>query len=95
MWKTFIGNFISDIKTGVGHKNLTLSNTKRETDLGMLVVPFDQTFHPLHIDNILHSYFISQVNDLTSQSQLPYIFSECVHKGKSAGLLLRTFFVWL
>ena len=49
MWKTFIGNFISDIKTGVGHKNLTLSNTKRETDLGMLVGPFDKTFHPLHL----------------------------------------------
>ena len=38
------------------HKNisvmstcLTLFNTKRGTDLGTLVVPFDQTFHPLHV----------------------------------------------
>ena len=28
---------------------LTLSNTKQETDLGTLVVPFNQTFHPLHV----------------------------------------------
>ena len=28
---------------------LTLSNTKRGTDLGTLVVPLDQTFHPLHL----------------------------------------------
>ena len=27
--------------------SLTLSNTKRGTDLGTLAVPFDQTFHPL------------------------------------------------
>ena len=30
-------------------KKKTLSNTKRGTDLGTLVIPFDQTFHPLHI----------------------------------------------
>ena len=29
------------------HTNLTLSNTKRGTNLGALVVPFDQTCHPL------------------------------------------------
>ena len=43
-----------DIEIGVEHLrsehiNLTLSNIKRGTDLGMLVVPFDQTFHPLHL----------------------------------------------
>ena len=48
------GTLISDIDIGVEylrseHTNLTLSNTKRGTDLGTLVVPFDQTFHPLHI----------------------------------------------
>ena len=31
--------------------NLTLSNIKRGTDLGTLVVPFNQTFHPLHTLN--------------------------------------------
>ena len=31
------------------HINLTLSKTKRRMDIGTLVVPFDQTFHPLHI----------------------------------------------
>ena len=28
--------------------SLTLSNTKQGTDLGMLVVLLEQTFHPLH-----------------------------------------------
>ena len=36
---------------------LTLSNTKRGTDLGTLVVPFNQTFHPLHIFRSI--YFVS------------------------------------
>ena len=31
------------------HIYLTLSNNKRGTELGMLVVPLDQTFHPLHL----------------------------------------------
>ena len=48
-----IGLKISDIEIGVeflrsDHTNLTLSNTKLGTDLGMLVVQLDQTFHPLH-----------------------------------------------
>ena len=30
------------------HTSLTLFNTKRGTNLGTLVVPFDQIFHPLH-----------------------------------------------
>ena len=46
------GKKISDIEIGVEYHrstfNLTLSNNKRGTDLGALVVPFDQTFHPLH-----------------------------------------------
>ena len=33
--------------------NLTLSNTKRGTDVGTLVVLFDQTFHPLHASMFL------------------------------------------
>ena len=46
-----LGNFnFGHKKTGV--ENLrsehTKSNTKRGTDLGTLVVPFDKTFHPLH-----------------------------------------------
>ena len=44
---------ILDIEYGVEHlrlehTNLTLSNIKWGTDLGTLVVLFDQTFHPLH-----------------------------------------------
>ena len=44
MWNTFIGNFNVEHKLEIissEHKNLTLSNTKQGTDLGMLVVPFD------------------------------------------------------
>ena len=53
MRKTLLGTLISDIDIEVEylrseHTSLTLSNTKRGTDLGTLVVPFDQTFHPLH-----------------------------------------------
>ena len=47
------GTLISDIVMGVEHLrseyiNLTLSNTKQGTDLGVVVVPFEQTFYPLH-----------------------------------------------
>ena len=31
------------------HKNLTLTNIKPGMNFGRLVVPFDQTRHPLHI----------------------------------------------
>ena len=31
------------------HTNLTLSNTKQGTDVGTLEVPFEQTFHLLHL----------------------------------------------
>ena len=53
MWITFIGNFDLGHRIGVEylrseHTNLTLSSTKRGTDLGALVVPFDHTCHPLH-----------------------------------------------
>ena len=47
----------------IGVKNLststclTLSNTKRGTDLGTLVVPFDQTFHPLYIRKCVDFFF--------------------------------------
>ena len=46
-------NLNKSTKTGdrslrLEHKDLTLSNTKWGTDLGTLVVPFDQTFHLLH-----------------------------------------------
>ena len=47
------------------HTNLTLSNTKWGTDLGMLVVPFDQSFHQLHT-----SQFISV---LTTSPQCTFI----------------------
>ena len=35
-------------KTTDKSTSLTLSNTKRGTDLGTQVVPFDQTFYPVH-----------------------------------------------
>ena len=47
------------------HTNLTLSNTKWGTDLGMLVVRFDQSFHQLHT-----SQFISV---LTTSPQCTFI----------------------
>ena len=33
----------------IGTNSLTLSTTERRMDLGALVVPFMQTFHPLHL----------------------------------------------
>ena len=52
--RLLLGTLISDIEIGVEHLrsehiNLTLSNTKRGMDLGTLVVPLDQTFHPLNV----------------------------------------------
>ena len=52
MWKTFIGNFNSGHRhwnngPQIRTNSLTLSTTKRRTDLGTLVVPFTQTSHPL------------------------------------------------
>ena len=54
MWKTFIGNFDFGHRIGIEylsleHTNLILFNTKQGTDLGTLVVSFDQTFHLLHV----------------------------------------------
>ena len=40
-----------DLRTSDMSTCLTTSNTKRVTDLGTLVVPFDQTFHPLHLSH--------------------------------------------
>ena len=41
-------NGINTLSGSFCNMYLTLSNTKRGTDIGTLVVPFDQTFHPLH-----------------------------------------------
>ena len=51
--RLLLGTLISDIEIRIEylrleHINLTLSNTTRRMDLGTLVVPFDQTFYPLH-----------------------------------------------
>ena len=49
---TFIGNILNKdigVRTSDMSTCLTFSNTKRGTDLGMLVVPYDQTFHPIHV----------------------------------------------
>ena len=51
MWKTFIGDFNLNTETGNtslrSQYSLTLSTTKRGTDLGTLVVPFDFHFPPV------------------------------------------------
>ena len=49
-WRLLWSAKIMQVKNNTDmNKSLALSNTKKETDLGTLVVPFDQTFHLLHL----------------------------------------------
>ena len=76
---------VSDGITGLSseHRNLTLSNSKR----GTLVVPFDQTFHPLHI--LCHSLCMSSsVNQLHCISSRLAILLEVLHKMAVLDLVL-------
>ena len=38
-----------EIEASDPQKNLALSTNEQGTDLGTLVVPLDQTYHPLHL----------------------------------------------
>ena len=51
--------------------SLTLSDTKRVTDLGTLVVPFMQTFH------LLHEYRAFENQTFLFLKTKPVLFSNC------------------
>ena len=46
-----------------GIQALTLSSTKRGTDLGTLVVLFEQTIHPLHVYPYYNIWFMNKYSD--------------------------------
>ena len=77
------------VKTTDTSTSLTLSNTKRGTDLDMLVVPFDQTFHPLHtLEMKLLFYFLMSYNFLTKGDPL---FEQHVMENSAVRKLCRNF----
>ena len=80
--------------------SLTLSNTKRGTDLGTLVVPFDQTFHPLHLSRFSDAIWNKTSNDIIAGNgrerfMIEFRFiDKCFFEGYSLDRIKMTKWIW-